>query len=762
MNSEPQNHKTTGVRQSAEASNIFFVSPEPGSTLQSIGLQQWSMPWLTEGVPLYSVQRVLGYGSYSQVCLAVDNRLASQGHSNPLVALKRVPNVLADHRQAKLVLREIAVLRRIRHPNVLQLRSAFLQPSSVGQCRLIGGKLVHTAVDLYIATEYAEGGDLYSLKGNLSEGQVSGILWNMLDGLRYLHSCGIWHRDIKSQNAFLFREQSEQGGLMWRVKLGDFGSSVWRGSERDGVLRRGLSVDASSEDDEGDKVADGKEMGGVESDGEKKEGVDERPGCGRGHQRDDSLQAMKYDSDSYSDASVREDVNGDGNNGNDGNDASRQRRGMHAGRPSHPDHPINHRGTHHGTHAHQHLLTRQVCTPCYRAPEVVMSRGKYTDAVDMWGIGCIFGELLSRVSYVGTTCNSKLRVAPLFAVRDFPSVTPLPGETFTNTKKELDALFKVIGTPSWRDIDQVEMIEWRTYLETLPARAPTLMRRFKHAGEVSIHLLSRLLEFDPASRLTCEEAMQHEYFEAIREQALGCLDDCVTDSADAVDLVEEMSVEELSPAVERKLSVRETSRSHTVSARPPMRTPIPISSATSMRDEDGLTIGKALEKLEEDLDEILNEEDAAENRQDFFSPKTQRLLAMLTKECEAVTAHSSLYQPQTNISGQPNLRTATPLGRNKDISANKKASKTSLVEDVIMDDSEYARGRMSNVRDTWAGNELDASKFLKANRHGEWSEWSSERAGDGRRATPAPGWGVSVDIGGSAEYAAAIRQQQMK
>ena len=56
------------------------------------------------------------------MCLAVDNRLAAQGHVNPLVALKRVPNVLDDHRQTKLVLRELAVLRRVRHSNVLQLR----------------------------------------------------------------------------------------------------------------------------------------------------------------------------------------------------------------------------------------------------------------------------------------------------------------------------------------------------------------------------------------------------------------------------------------------------------------------------------------------------------------------------------------------------------------------------------------------------------------------------------------------------------------
>lgn len=380
-----------------------------------------------------------------------------------------------------------------------------------------------------------------------------------------------------------------------------------------------------------------------------------------------------------------------------------------------------------------------MCTPCYRAPEVVLSRGGYTDAVDMWGLGCIFGELLSRISYVGSTHNTKLRIAPLFAVRDFPSVTPLPGEAFTNTKKELDALFKVIGTPSWRDIEAVPMGEWRAYLRTLPGRAPMMMRRFKQAGEVAIHLLTRLLEFDPSRRLTCDEAMRHEYFEAHREGL----------EADAEMMVE---VEELSPAVERQLSMKEAEREGGKS------TPI----------------GVALQLLEEELDRIMHEDNGAEERynRDFFSPTTQRLLAMLTAECEAVAAeHDNAANNANNMNNANNVNNANNAN-NANSNANKLShknrlnndSKTSLVEDIVMDDADYAMARMSNRADTSPGEALDASKFLKANRHGEWSEWSSERAGAGRRAAAGGtgGWGVSVGGSADAEYAAAIRRQQMK
>ena len=47
-----------------------------------------------------------------------------------------------------------------------------------------------------------------------------------------------------------------------------------------------------------------------------------------------------------------------------------------------------------------------------RAPEVVMSRGGYTEAIDMWGMGCVFGELLQRVAWIGKATTPQLQVCP--------------------------------------------------------------------------------------------------------------------------------------------------------------------------------------------------------------------------------------------------------------------------------------------------------------------------------------------------------------
>ena len=53
-----------------------------------------------------------------------------------------------------------------------------------------------------------------------------------------------------------------------------------------------------------------------------------------------------------------------------------------------------------------------------------MSRGGYTSAIDVWSAGCIFGELLQRLSRVGSATTPHLQVAPLFAIHGVPKTPP--------------------------------------------------------------------------------------------------------------------------------------------------------------------------------------------------------------------------------------------------------------------------------------------------------------------------------------------------
>ena len=41
-------------------------------------------------------------------------------------------------------------------------------------------------------------------------------------------------------------------------------------------------------------------------------------------------------------------------------------------------------------------MTQEVVTQYYRAPEILLGAKHYTNSIDIWSVGCIFGELLGR------------------------------------------------------------------------------------------------------------------------------------------------------------------------------------------------------------------------------------------------------------------------------------------------------------------------------------------------------------------------------
>ena len=50
------------------------------------------------------------------------------------------------------------------------------------------------------------------------------------------------------------------------------------------------------------------------------------------------------------------------------------------------------------------------------------------------------------------------------------------GPLSSTTQTELQALFDIIGTPHWADVEALQSPAWRKYLQRLPGRAPTLYR----------------------------------------------------------------------------------------------------------------------------------------------------------------------------------------------------------------------------------------------------------------------------------------------
>ncbi|KAK1326432.1 Mitogen-activated protein kinase 10 [Acorus calamus] len=133
--------------------------------------------------------------------------------------------------------------------------------------------------------------------------------------------------------------------------------------------------------------------------------------------------------------------------------------------------------------------TDYVATRWYRAPELCGSFfSKYTPAIDIWSIGCIFAEVLTG--------------KPLF-----------PGK---NVVHQLDLMTDLLGTPSLDTISRVRNEKARRYLSSMRKKQPVpFAQKFPNADPLALKLLERLLAFDPKDRPTAEEALGDPYFKGL-------------------------------------------------------------------------------------------------------------------------------------------------------------------------------------------------------------------------------------------------------
>ena len=133
--------------------------------------------------------------------------------------------------------------------------------------------------------------------------------------------------------------------------------------------------------------------------------------------------------------------------------------------------------------------THEVVTLWYRAPDVLMGSRKYSTPVDLWSVGCIFGEMSSG--------------RPLF-----------PG---TSDADQLTKIFKILGTPteqSWPGM--LDLPEYKSDFEIFPPQSMgTLTPTLEPAGQ---ELLSQLLRFDPQQRISAKKALQDDYFGSVEER----------------------------------------------------------------------------------------------------------------------------------------------------------------------------------------------------------------------------------------------------
>lgn len=288
--------------------------------------------------------RPIGRGAYGIVCAAVNSETREE------VAIKKIGNAFDNIIDARRTLREIKLLRHMEHENVIAIKDIIRPPKK------------DTFNDVYIVYELMDT-DLHQIihsDQQLTDDHCQYFLYQLLRGLKYVHSASVLHRDLKPSNLLL--------NASCDLKIGDFG------------LAR-----TTSETD---------------------------------------------------------------------------------------------------------FMTEYVVTRWYRAPELLLNCTEYTAAIDIWSVGCILGEIMTR--------------EPLF-----------PGKDYVH---QLRLITELIGSPDDASLGFLRSDNARRYVRQLPrCRKQQFATRFPNISSGAVDLLEKMLVFDPNKRITVEEALCHPYLQSLHD-----------------------------------------------------------------------------------------------------------------------------------------------------------------------------------------------------------------------------------------------------
>ena len=156
----------------------------------------------------FEILQVLGSGGFAsvlKVCSLINQRI----YAMKILNLENDDDIKPEVKE-KYYNNEIELLKKLDHPNIVKYYKSFTENNKI-----------------YIIMEYFDNGDLQSYikalkfdqdKKDKNKGEIWNIFYQCMQGLNYLHSTGVVHRDIKPQNIFMTKNKI--------IKIGDFGVSA--------------------------------------------------------------------------------------------------------------------------------------------------------------------------------------------------------------------------------------------------------------------------------------------------------------------------------------------------------------------------------------------------------------------------------------------------------------------------------------------------------------------------------------------------------
>ncbi|XP_027252043.1 mitogen-activated protein kinase 11 isoform X2 [Cricetulus griseus] len=152
--------------------------PRTGFYRQELNKTVWEVPQRLQGL------RPVGSGAYGSVCSAYDARLRQK------VAVKKLSRPFQSLIHARRTYRELRLLKHLKHENIIGLLDVFTPATSIEDFS-----------EVYLVTTLM-GADLNNIVKcqALSDEHVQFLVYQLLRGLKYIHSAGIIHRDLKPSN----------------------------------------------------------------------------------------------------------------------------------------------------------------------------------------------------------------------------------------------------------------------------------------------------------------------------------------------------------------------------------------------------------------------------------------------------------------------------------------------------------------------------------------------------------------------------------
>ena len=382
------------------------------------------------------------------------------------VAIKKVNELFEDIVDSKRVLREITLLRFMKNQFIVELLDIEYDKKNKNfDCiYLIFECLPSDLKKLIKSSSY------------LTMDDVRMYVYHILCGLKYIHSCAVLHRDLKPGNILLDKN--------YQIKICDFGLARCVNKDDDDEIKEQVPQQKQIDNTKLDKHSDF---------------LNKYTGVSNDKQDKNETKEDKKDETSKS------------------KDTTSSSKSGKRGPPPKLKFLKNQKK--------EQILSVHVVSRWYRAPELILIETNYTSSIDVWSVGCIFGELMMMIKENAKTFMDR---APLFPGQSCFPLSP-PGSKkvkvnefgFPNEKADqLNIIFDVIGSPDEESMGFVSDPNAVLYLKSLSQKKKNKINfksKFPGSSDESLDLLQKMLIFDPKKRITVQESLEHPFFKSVRD-----------------------------------------------------------------------------------------------------------------------------------------------------------------------------------------------------------------------------------------------------